>query len=241
MVKKFITHSAFRSLYRCWWEHRYGVLPNDVFLVSYPRSGNTWVRFMLLQARPEFQPSDFQRIDEIIPDMHGKKTWFLSKRTNIVKSHLTYWQPFRKVIYLVRDGRAAVHSNWRYQRDEGRFQGSFEDFLSHPHWPSSWSEHVRGWVNAPETQLIIRYEEIVANPSAQLLRIAAVLGWPLSAVRAEEIVASSTKETMQAMEEKQCISLHRVSASASWKQDFTPSLQSLFLKSIDLESSKYLT
>ena len=243
MLKKIITHSALRGIYRSWWESRYRVSKNDVFLVSYPRSGNTWIRFMLLQARPDFTDNDFQRINEIIPDMHGNLTWFQCRRTNLIKSHLTRWQPFRRVIYLVRDGRAATYSNWRYQRDEGRFHGTFEDFLSQSHWPSTWSEHVRGWVQAPETELVIRYEDVVLNPHAQIQRIATALGWPLSDARAEEIIANSTKEKMRALELIQGIPLHRVGSEkkSKWTEHFTQSIEQKFLSQMNQVAKNFLT
>lgn len=197
---------------------------------------------MLLQARPDFDESDFQRINEIIPDMHGNLTWFECRRTNLVKSHLTYWQPFRRVIYLVRDGRAATHSNWRYQCDEGRFQGSFEDFLRNPHWPSTWSEHVSGWTQAPETELVIRYEDVVSHPQEQLMRIAKLLEWPLTQARVDEIIANSTKEKMRALESMQGIPLHRVGVdiSASWTDCFPPSLEQIFHSQLNQVARQFL-
>ncbi len=242
MLKSLATRPFLRAFYRRWWEARYGVKKSDVFLVSYPRSGNTWIRFMLLQARPGFTESDFQRINEIIPDMHGNLTWFQCRRTNLIKSHLTRWQPFRRVIYLVRDGRAATHSNWRYQRDEGRFHGSLEDFVSHPHWPSTWSEHVSGWAQAPETELVIRYEDVVSHPCEQLLRITTLLKWPLTRSRAEEIIANSTKEKMHALEKFQDIPLHRVGSHAdvSLNSVFTGSVQHYFARTLNPVSEKFL-
>ena len=242
MLKSLATQTFLRAFYRRWWEARYGVKKSDVFLVSYPRSGNTWIRFMLLQARPGFTENDFQRINEIIPDMHGTLTWFQCRRTNLVKSHLTNWQPFRRVIYLVRDGRAATHSNWRYQRDEGRFHGTFEDFVSHPHWPSTWSEHVSGWAQAPETELVIRYEDVVSHPCEQLLRITTLLKWPLTQSRAEEIIANSTKEKMYALEKIQAIPLHRVGSEkpSKWTEHFTESIDLKFLSQIDQVSKQFL-
>jgi len=210
-----LSHGLLRAVYRRWWEHRYGVSKDDVFLVSYPRSGNTWVRFMLLQARPDFRESDFDRIEEIIPDMHGPVAWFGCRRTNVVKSHLNYWQPFRRVIYLVRDGWDATYSNWRYQSDEGGYSGSFDSFLMGEHWPSSWNTHVSGWVNAPETIQIVRYEDLMRDPVSQLAKIIKVLGWNVANERLQQIAANSSKSHMRSMERTKKIRLHRVGGDES--------------------------
>jgi hypothetical protein len=204
--RRLLGNRLVRQAYRAWWERKYKVTKDDV----YPRSGNTWVRFMLLQARPDFSENDFHHIEEIIPDMHGPMPWFQCPRANVVKSHLTYWQPFRRVIYLVRDGWNATYSNWRYQSEEGGYSGSLDAFLKHSHWPSSWSSHVSGWVNAAETIQIVRYEDLIRDPVTQLTKIAEVLRWNVATERLKEIVANSSKSRMRVMERTRKIRLHRV-------------------------------
>lgn len=242
MKQLLVNSSLGRAAYRLWWERKYGVSADDVFLVSYPRSGNTWVRFMLLQARPGFRESDFNRIEEIIPDMHGPLPWFQCSRANVVKSHLTYWQPFRRVIYLVRDGRPATYSNWVYQCAEGSFSGSFDEFLRKSHWPCSWSDHVTGWVRAPETKLIVRYEDLVEDTVGQLERILNGIGWSVSRDRAAQIVANSTKEKMREFERENAVRLHRVGdvATGRWRQGFNEQNMKLFADGLNPVSARYL-
>lgn len=241
MLKNIHRTNLVRPVYRSYWERKYGVEDKDVFLVSYPRSGNTWVRFMLLQARPAFHNEDFTRIQEIIPDMHGEFPWHSCERTRIVKSHLTYWQPFRRVIYLVRNGRAATFSNWRYQVAEGKYTGSFEDFVTKSHWPSTWSDHVNGWTRARETQLIVRYEDLVADPATQLRRMIDVIGWEISDLRIQEIVASSTKDRMRQLEQGEGVALHRVGDDRSdWRDAFNDRLEKSFGRTLNTISNGYL-
>jgi hypothetical protein len=242
MLKSLSRMSVLRGLYRTWWENAYGVSRDDVFLVSYPRSGNTWVRFMLLQARPDFSENDFSRIEEIIPDMHGPHTWHRCGRTRVVKSHLKWWQPFRRVIYLVRDGRAATYSNWRYQRDEGKHGMSFEDYIKQPRWPSSWGEHVSGWVNAPETKLIVRYEDLLTEPHKQLKALCGAIGWPMNNERVDQIVRNSSQDRMRAMEQRSGLRLHRVGGShiASWREVFSDATEEMFRSQLSDDVSKWL-
>src|SRR5437016_13045920 len=42
---------------------RVEVLPNDVFLVSYPRSGNTWIRFLIGNLACPDDPVTFANIE----------------------------------------------------------------------------------------------------------------------------------------------------------------------------------
>lgn len=197
---------------------------------------------MLLQARPGFGEGDFNRIEEIIPDMHGPRPWFQCNRTTVVKSHLTYWQPFRRVIYLVRDGRAATYSNWRYQRDEGKHQMNFEDYLKKPRWPSSWAEHVTGWVDAPETELVVRYEDLVAEPRQQLRSLCDALGWSVSGSRLDEIVANSSQKRMRAMELNSRVRLHRVGgrSNATWREALTDEAEEVFRSQLPDKACRWL-
>ena len=44
------------------------VYPDDVFIVSYPKSGNTWTRFLIANlVYPEKNP-DFSNINALLPD-----------------------------------------------------------------------------------------------------------------------------------------------------------------------------
>jgi len=44
----------------------YSFYPDDLFLVSYPKSGNTWCRFMLAQIMHPDLKIDFTNIDRLV-------------------------------------------------------------------------------------------------------------------------------------------------------------------------------
>jgi hypothetical protein len=196
---------------------------------------------MLLQARPDFREEDFQQIEEIIPDMHGTMPWFRCRRTNLVKSHLTYWQPFRRVVYLVRDGRAATFSNWQFQRDEGKHNLTFAEYLHSPRWPSTWSDHVTGWVAAPEVELVIRYEDIVKDPCAQLKAICETIGWQVDGERISRIVENSSRDRMKSMEQSAGVRLHRVGLGGnSWREAFDFDLEQQFISDLSPKATEFI-
>ena len=99
-----------------------------------------------------------------------------------------------------------------------------------------------GWAQAPETELVIRYEDVVSHPCEQLLRIATLLKWPLTQSRAEEIIANSTKEKMYALEKFQGFPLHRVGkhADVSPNSVFTGSVEYHFARTLNPVSEKFL-
>jgi len=47
------------------------VLPGDVFIVSYPKSGNTWTRFLLGNLIYQDKPITFANVESRLPKVIG--------------------------------------------------------------------------------------------------------------------------------------------------------------------------
>src|SRR5437899_924402 len=83
------------------------VLPDDVFLVSYGRSGNTWTRFLIGNLIHPDEPVTFANIERVIPDIYcnSQKKIMNLPRPRLIKSHECFEPRYKKVIYIVRDPR----------------------------------------------------------------------------------------------------------------------------------------
>src|SRR5437773_5781175 len=96
--------------------------PDDTFLVSFPRSGNTWTRFLIGNLIQPSAPITFLNIENVIPDTNALSKSYLDRvsRPRILKSHEHFDPRYRKVIYIVRDPRdvALSHYNWQRKRLE---------------------------------------------------------------------------------------------------------------------------
>src|SRR5947209_7763262 len=46
----------------------FAVFPDDTMIVSYPRSGNTWTRFLIANLLHPAEEVDFLNIEKFIPD-----------------------------------------------------------------------------------------------------------------------------------------------------------------------------
>ena len=92
------------------------VYGDDVFLVSYPRSGNTWMRFLLYALLHGDAPSSFANVDHAIPGIyrHADRTLRRLPKPRILKSHEYFDPRYNRVIYLVRDPRDVLLSYYRY-------------------------------------------------------------------------------------------------------------------------------
>jgi hypothetical protein len=192
------------------------VLPDDIFLVSYPKSGNTWTRFLIANlAYPEKNP-DFSNINVLVPDPEAmaKRNLERAPRPRILKSH-DYFDPrFQKIVYIVRDPRDVALSEYYF---DIKRQAIPEDFpltkfvsrfvrgeLNHPH--GTWGEHVATWfytrTNDPRF-LLVRYESLQAEGLQELRRVAEFLGIPAKDERLAFALKQSSANRMRELEKKQ--------------------------------------
>jgi len=70
------------------------VYPDDTFIVSYPRSGNTWTRFLIANLVYAHQEVSFLNIEKLIPDTSSQSSRALKRtpRPRIIKTHCTHHQ-----------------------------------------------------------------------------------------------------------------------------------------------------
>ena len=201
---------AFRSRLRGLLEGRQIELrESDVLLVSYPRSGNTWVRFLLanvVESGAE-QPIDFHSVHSVIPD-HGirEHRQFIEAlaEPRIMKSHSAFDRRFRRVIYLIRDGRDVMVSYYDYETKHQRFDGSFHDFLLSSQLPYGlWADHVQSWLNAREEidLLVVQYENLLQDTQHELERMTRFVGISSAPDVLERAVRLSAFDQMQKLEQ----------------------------------------
>jgi Sulfotransferase domain len=192
------------------------ILPDDTFLVSYPKSGNTWARVLIANLLSPKEPADFRAINRLVPDPSSEsKRYFTNMpRPRVIKSHFVFDPRYPRVIYIVRDPRDVVISEYHYQRktrniDDGypleeyvrRFIAG-ETYLEN----GSWGEHVTGWLSARNGDprfLLLRYERLLSDPVEELARIASFLNIPATTQRLAEIVTLSSADRMRKLEAQQ--------------------------------------
>jgi hypothetical protein len=182
----------------------------DRFLVSYPRSGNTWLRAILFHARLDRSPVNLTELDRAIPDQYvpPSRERLLCVAPQIVKSHDVYRRDvaYRHVAYVLRDPRDVIPSYFRYMTRGRGADADFADFVQQALggglWPSSWFEHVIAWTTlAPQSVpdlTVIRYEDLRRHRRSATDRLADVLGLPPDRLAA--LVVHYDLDRMRALE-----------------------------------------
>jgi hypothetical protein len=165
------------------------------YLVSYPRSGNTLVReyFAILQGRP--QPSIYE--GDVVMSANAALTRSLD-HVELIKSHQMPADG-SPIIYLVRDGRNATLSFLYMAFLFGGHQFSrlaeVYDGLRHlDEAEGRWADHVAQALAQAQTRQIqvVRYEDMICSPQAELARMARFMGVELSAEMLDECVRRQT-------------------------------------------------
>jgi len=136
------------------------VFPDDIFLVSYPKSGNTWTRFLLGNLLNPGERITFANVEAKVPDLHARSKTGLKNtpRPRLLKSHECFDPRYRRVIYIVRDPRDVAVSAYHYDRKEKNIPDGFpiDDyvvmrFLKTDEYFGTWGEHAGSWLANPNS------------------------------------------------------------------------------------------
>lgn len=184
------------TLYRA--KVRYLAGKCDVFLVSFPKCGRTWLRVMLGKVvRDHFALGDRSllrftdatvdsaRVPKILATHDDSPQ--VKRPEALIRDKSAYRS--RPVVLLVRDPRDAVVSLYfhRTRRRRDSYEGTLSDFVREPvgsletmvAFYNLWAEQR----NVPRDLLLVRYEDLHERPSLQLRRVLDFVG--LSAVSDE--------------------------------------------------------
>lgn len=163
-------------------------MTKSVWLASFPRSGNTFLRIVLhdvfgLSSGSVYdgEATVFAEATDVVGHVDkrpgGKDTPQTDDgKPTPVKTH-DMPADDGPAIYVVRDGRAALVSYYHYLANYAGSPYPMGDIVAGRIWPGSWSGHYRGWNPAtrPNT-LLLRYEELRDDNAAACEKIGQFLG-----------------------------------------------------------------
>jgi hypothetical protein len=142
------------------------------WIVSYPKSGNTWLRSMLTAYIDGAPVETLRRLQELIPDIHpmlaqGDVPPWDDGGSHLVKTHFLpdvrilhlYRELSRKAVYVVRNPRDVLLSSLRAMHishdDTAECRRVAKDFIAHESFFAdrgrigigSWTENLRMWTS----------------------------------------------------------------------------------------------
>ena len=188
---------------------RFAVKATDCFVTSFPRAGNTWMRYMLLYALFPDEQWDLPRIEQRMPiiDRHDIRRAIGAMGDapfRLFKSH----EPFQphylagRTAYIVRDGRDAIVSYYHYRQHMNHLEMELSQYIDQSlrgrFRYGAWQDHVAGWLAHAEhpSILIVRYEDMVENPARELKRVLEHFGQNVSDEQIDRAVERSSVENV---------------------------------------------
>lgn len=200
----------------------------DCFLVSYPKSGRTWFRFLLshyfaARAAPQFDVN-LHTMFSVLPNfdldpVRGVPAFVFrepeGKVPRIWVSHLAYRRSLflnKPVILLVRDPRdVAVSAYFHATRHKHRFAGTIEQFLDDPEQGvPAMCAYLNGWSKgiAGRRRHILSYEALSKDPAGRLIDALEFLGCEIDPAAVAAAVEAGSFANMQERERAEGLPAH---------------------------------
>ncbi len=196
----------------------------DVFIVAHPKSGNTWLAYMLaiLLCKDREGRVHMGNQGRYVPHMHHEDA------TIAEYDHLPDPRVFRnesprypelcpKIVYLVRDPRSVLVSLYDMyvtifgQRFPLTFEAFVDEYLTHgcirrwEPWQVRWDRQVLAWLRRADRDprvMVVKYEDMVRDRRGVLERVARFAGIDYGVEDLEQAVARGSFEAMRHNEEE---------------------------------------
>lgn len=191
----------------------------DVYVISYPKAGRTWHRFLLgnyLLAAQSLPDADAADVEHITAAMQGARTRYSHNGANFVDAispahpivaDARLWSG-KKVIFLARDPKDVLVSAWFHARyRQTTYSGPIADFIRSPLTgiEKLLVAHNRWWDarDRATASLVLTYERMHRDLAAVLRETIDFLGLgPASSDLVSRAVEASSFANMRAAEEK---------------------------------------
>jgi hypothetical protein len=222
-IKRFVK-AVLPGPVRDWVLFRRHLRPTDVFIVAHPKSGNTWLAYMLaiLLWKDRDGHVNLGNQGNYVPHTHHNDV-AIAQYPHLPDPRIfrnegpRYQELYPKIMYLIRDPRAVLVSLYHmYEAIVGprrplTFQAFLDEYLIHgcirswEPWQIRWDRQVTTWLRRAERDtriMIIRYEDMVRDRQAVLARAAKFAGIRYDAEDLAVAVARGSFQAMRTNEEQ---------------------------------------
>lgn len=189
-----------------------GLHRQDVWLASFPRSGNSWFRSILATiisiaeldgATPS--PAEIDRIMPVLGANNLFAPWPYKVIPRFVKTHRPYYPVLfdipQRTVLVVRDPRDVAVSYYHFSRSlrQRAYTGSFSQFIRDPkRGVSPAIDYYFSWKN--RASVIVRYEALRQDTCSETMKVFDTLGIAVSEEIVQLALQKTSFENMQRLE-----------------------------------------
>ncbi|XP_078094074.1 amine sulfotransferase-like [Mustelus asterias] len=206
--------SMIHSIEHLEWVKDFKMDPDIPLLVSYPKSGTTW-----LQQIISLILSNANDTGEKFKNLYAKAPWIeyplfktVSRDYQLLTTHLNYHMvpnivksKMIKIIYVARNPKDVIVSSYhfhkysRFLKTPKDFQDFVEQFVEGNVFYGSWFDHIRDWYSHKDELnfLFVTYEEMQKDLRSVIEKVASFLNKKLDAGTLESILDQCTFNSMK--------------------------------------------
>jgi len=194
---------------------------DDILAVSFPKSGNTWVRMIYANIMRELyglEEINLVNLNDLLPEyIFRLQTTHENLRNmrwtydvpRLVKTHERYIPDFENLrcIFIVRNPKDVMISYYHYEKAKIQsYPGDLTAFIRDSRFGiEAWIRHTESWLtNRHHLSAIeiFRYEEMKETPASHVKIILDLMGARLSDEQIDRVIERSSFEHTRRMEEK---------------------------------------
>lgn len=188
--------------------------PADIFVTGYPKSGHTWMQHilcaMVFGVDPALCPDSL--VQEMVIDIYGRRFYRRLLSPCYFKSHDLPSPRYRRVIYLLRDGRDAMVSYCHFLQLQNEGAADLAAMVRDGTglFRGKWQDHVREWQRNPfgADMLVVKYESLLNKPLESLRRVCVFTGVQRTDEQLQRVVELTAFPRMRQREIEHGWSLH---------------------------------
>ncbi|KAH7954280.1 hypothetical protein HPB49_017146 [Dermacentor silvarum] len=165
----------------------------DVFIMGFPKTGTTWLHFMVRRLLNKDDETPLESAAACAPGVSfleiagAGNVESLRRPGAVIKTHLLFenvkFSEKARYIYVLRnpyDTCVSFYHHLRTRSSDFRdisFDDFFEQFIDGYVYPGDYFDHLTSWLaqSSKANLLFIAYEDIIRDPRSSILRIAAFL------------------------------------------------------------------
>ncbi|XP_073410412.1 sulfotransferase 2B1-like [Dendrobates tinctorius] len=198
-------------------ENEFEVLDDDVYNVTFPKSGTNWMIEILnlIKHKGDVEKSNVVPIYMRSPwyeTVGSDETIKTMESPRILSSHLpqhifakSFSRSKAKIIYTMRNPRDVIVSMFHFTKILNIFEAAedfekfIDDFIQGKALYGSWFEHVKGWMKMKDDSrfFFVTYEELIQDLRGCVVRICKFLGQDLDDAQIDLVAKHSTFKAMK--------------------------------------------